>query len=343
MYTKGANVVESKFLAGTFSLMNHCYLIAGIPICANITVPVTLGVTCTFQVDPVSIGLLAVAHGSMKTGIGYSPSDGFHRIKDNQWTHSASLTHTNSYAMVDVEVSVLPTIQVIVDHFGGPYFGLKVCFTIHLVGTFSFAYFFSSQFFFELQLSMNDPQCSTGSLSQSNFRIVTNVGLQAVFGGALDIVLFGKTLFQKSLVFFATGSTKHPIANFCYYLSSSRGSLSLPLHIAAQHRQRKLLAAGAALDPPLSMETLASSDASYPANGMVYAGVVTNAGGASCPLSQFPNFRFVTCSIDSPNVLSIVSFYTLLDELVLRLICRFALQRAASDVSNDWTGAVNQL
>jgi hypothetical protein len=159
--------------------------IGPVPMILDVSIPIDVGYELTLG-GQAQLGISASASGNLKFGFKGSCASSspasckLNQYSDHGFTHKAGQPQLTSAATANLQLYVLPSVQIIVDHIGGPNIGVKP--------------------YLEFVVDGN-----RGSGTKSNYcggqgfglQIATNFGIQATAGADIDITILGQKVWKK--------------------------------------------------------------------------------------------------------------------------------------------------
>ena len=186
-----ANKVRAAFIQMT----PFTFWVASVPFYVNSTVPVDVGYDLAVNAEG-NVGVKANAKGHVTYGIHYV-NNRLNFISDHDFDHSGGLTSLSLKMSLALQIYILPTLVVQIDHIGGPNAGLKP--------------------FLEFQA---DYDSSSMCGSYGGFQATTNWGLQASVGAHIDIEVGGRSLLGPKTWSKSIFSIKKPLLTACLWGSN---------------------------------------------------------------------------------------------------------------------------
>jgi len=241
-----AGSVKDEFIVATVHLEPVCFVVAGVTMCVDTTIPIEVGFNATLTSTlEASIRL----NGYIKQGMVYTGTDsGWHRIDEKSLTPDLQSSGLRQAAAEStLTVWLMPTFNFIVDHIGGPTVGIKGILELVAGGD-----------------GTGASACDTALLARppgeplpnARLFVALNTGLQTALGAKLDINLAGHEIYKHEWDSLLSFTIKWPIISGC-----------------VDGSQRSAPAVGSPIKRPLLNQIPFAADATQPLSTMVtYSG-----------------------------------------------------------------------
>jgi len=183
----------SSMRIGDIQFKPIVFVIAGIPMLLNITVPIDAGYNVAASASGTFHNYVG-AQGSLGFGFQYTKSGGKRWISEHTFNHNGALKVLDGKVQATLEVYLLPTVVLTVDYIGGPYLGVQP--------------------YVEATLAYNDNMKTCASKLSYNL----NWGMMIVIGAQIDITIAKIQIYSWKSKPYTIYSMKRPISSGCVNL-----------------------------------------------------------------------------------------------------------------------------